>query len=257
MLDHLRKPLLIAAIVLIVLAFMAELGTTFFVAGTPPKADEVRRVLEREGVPTDAGAGVSVNSKKSPTPGIGISYLAILDALLLYSSLMIGTAVVIPERVQGRIMGVFTLIVSIVVLIIAFFMALAALAALLMMVGLLLAFPFGTAAYMIMFGFFDKGGAATMLSLIMFFKLAFCVFLILAQQQFLRNKGLMLLIVTSLLANVVVSFLHGLVPSVLVSITDALAALIIAILAMIWALILLVRSIPALIRALRVDRALA
>jgi hypothetical protein len=50
----------------------------------------------------------------------------------------------------------------------------------------------------------------------------------------LQNKGLVLIIVCSLLANLSVSFLHGLVPSVLVSITDGIAGIILLILAAIW-----------------------
>ena len=55
---------------------------------------------------------------------------------------------------------------------------------------------------------------------------------------------------TSLLANVIVSFLHGLVPSVLVSITDAIAAIIVAILALIWAIVLLVFSVVSIVKAI-------
>jgi hypothetical protein len=59
---------------------------------------------------------------------------------------------------------------------------------------------------------------------------------------------------TSLLANIVVSFLHGLVPFVLVSILDAVAAIVVGVLAAIWALIKLIGSIPAIIFGLRIWR---
>jgi len=77
-----------------------------------------------------------------------------------------------------------------------------------------------------------------------------------SHKRFLENKGLVLIILTSLLATVIISFLHGLVPSFLVSITDNIAAIITAILAAIWALFYLIGSIPAIIKVLRVDRAL-
>ena len=44
-------------------------------------------------------------------------------------------------------------------------------------------------------------------------------------------------------------------PIILVSITDALAAIIVGILALIWAITMLIGSLIAVIRALRVDRA--
>jgi hypothetical protein len=88
-------------------------------------------------------------------------------------------------------------------------------------------------------------------------KLAFAVVLLLAHQRFLQNKGLVLIILTSLLANVILSFLHGIVPRLLVSITDAIGAIVVGILAAVWALIFLIGSIPAIVKALRVDRATA
>src|SRR6266508_3923957 len=91
------------------------------------------------------------------------------------------------------------------------------------------------------------------LSLLMFLKLVFAGFLILAQPRFLQNKGLVALIATSLVANIVVAFLHGLVPIILVSIVDDLAAVIFAIVAIIWAVILLIGSIPAVVKSVRVS----
>ena len=83
----------------------------------------------------------------------------------------------------------------------------------------------------------------------MFLKVAFAVVLVLAQQRFLQNKGFVLIIVTSLIANIVIGFLHGLVPVILVSITDAVAAIIVLVLALIWAVFLLIGSIPAIVKA--------
>ena len=55
------------------------------------------------------------------------------------------------------------------------------------------------------------------------------------------------------LANIVVAFLHGLVPIILVSIADDLAAVILAIVAIVWAIILLIGSIPAVVKSIRVS----
>jgi hypothetical protein len=156
----------------------------------------------------------------------------------------------LPERFTGRIQGVVTLIVSVVLAVLSFILILAAVAALVEMVTLLVAVPFGTIAYMILFGAFDRSGAAVALGLIMTLKLVFAGCLILAQQRFLENKGLVLLILTSLLATLVISFLHGLVPAFLVSITDAIAAIVVGILAFLWAVWFLLRSIPAVVKAI-------
>jgi hypothetical protein len=87
-------------------------------------------------------------------------------------------------------------------------------------------------------------------------KIGFVVLLVMAHQRFLENKGLVLIILTSFLATIILSFLHGIVPRFLVSITDDIGAIIIAILAAIWSLFYLIGAIPAVIKALRVDKAL-
>jgi VanZ family protein len=81
-------------------------------------------------------------------------------------------------------------------------------------------------------------------------KLGFVVCLLLAHQRFLQNKGLVLLVLTSLLANLIIGFLHNFVPLPLVSITDAIGAIVVAILAVIWALVLLIFAIISIIKAI-------
>jgi len=130
-------------------------------------------------------------------------------------------------------------------------MILAAIVLLILMISLLLAAPFGTIIYFAVYGDFPKTAAAATLSSTMFLKILCAILLVLANQRFLKNKGLIFLIVTSLLCGIIVSFLHGFVPTPLVSITDALAAIIVGILGVIWALFFLIFSIPALIRAIR------
>jgi hypothetical protein len=85
-------------------------------------------------------------------------------------------------------------------------------------------------------------------------KVLFAVLLVLSHPRFLQNKGLVLLIATSLVANVVVAFLHGFVPLVMVSITDALAAIVVGILAAIWAILMLVGSLISIFKAIRIAR---
>jgi hypothetical protein len=189
-------------------------------------------------------------------PGVAIRTMALVDGLLLFTVGLIGLSLLVRERLHGRIQGVITLIVSLLVLIGAIMLILMALLPfLLLMVGLLLAAPFGTLTYLALYGFFNRGGASILLGLLMTLKLGFAVCMLLAQQRFLQNKGLVFLILTSILCVVIVGLLHGIVPGFLVSITDALAAIVLAILAAIWALVLLIGSLGSVIKALRVDRA--
>jgi hypothetical protein len=234
MLDTLRKPFFIIAVVLLVLAVLAELGSGFYI---------------------DAD-GANASEYSVSRPGWGIAYLAILDGLLLFTIALIGAPLIIPDRIHGRIQGIITFVVSLLILIGSIVMIVAALLLLMLMVSLLLAIPFGTIVYMAKYADFDKTAAAITLSFIMSLKLGFTVFLVLAHQRFLENKGLVLIILTSFLATIILSFLHGLVPGFLASITDDIGAIIVAVLTAIWALFYLIGSIPAIIKALRVDKAL-
>jgi hypothetical protein len=141
--------------------------------------------------------------------------------------------------------------------ILSFFLALGsivlifiALGKLFLMIALFFAVPFGTAAYFAAgWGTFPRGAAAAILALLMLLKIGTSICLPIAHQRFLAAKGL-ILILTSFLATIIVAFLHGLVPLPVVSITDALAAIIVGILALIWAIVMLVGSIVAVVQAL-------
>lgn len=226
MISTLRKPVFFVAVALMAVAVMVEVGSVFF---------------------------LKVNV---PRPGLGIPYLALLDGLVLFTVALIGVSLVIPARVHGRVQGIVTLIASLLVLVGAIVMITVAVLLLTLMVSLLMAVPFGTIAYFAAYSRFAVAGAAITLGLTMSLKLAFAVCLVLSHQRFLENKGLVLLILTSLLATIIVSFLQGLVPEFLVSITDDIAAIIVAILAAIWAVFFFVGSIPSIIKVLRIDRAL-
>jgi hypothetical protein len=113
-----------------------------------------------------------------------------------------------------------------------------------------MAVPFGTIAYFAAFANFDTSGAQIALSLVMVLKLVFAVCLVIAHQRFLENKGLVLIIITSLVSNLVIAFLQGLVPGFLVSITDDIAAIIVCILAIIWAVVYLIGGIVSVVKVI-------
>lgn len=269
----LRTPFFIAALVLLVLSVLVEVGSPILLpkapadcsalkgtqrcAPPPPNLPEAclplhKSMCDSEGVSPDDV--LKTQKENPPTPGMGIPYLALVDGLLLLTLALMGASLIIPERVQGRVQGLATLIGAVVVLLTGIGLLLAAIALLITMVSLLCAAPFGTLAYLAVWGFFNRGGAAGTLGLLMTFKLAAGVCLLLAQQRFLQNKGLVLLYLTSLLANAVVSFLHGLVPGILVSITDAVGAIIVAILGLIWAVLLLIGALVSIVKVLRLKR---
>jgi hypothetical protein len=219
MLDTLRRPLFIVALILIIVTVLVEIGSGL------------------------------VKSLGNARIGLGIPYSPLLDGLLLFAVLLMAIGLLLPERVTGRIQGIITLVVSLVLGVLSFILILAALAALIEMLTLLVAVPFGTIAYLIAFGSFDRSGAAIALSLIMTLKLCFAGCLVLAHQRFLENKGLVALILTSLAATLIIGFLHGMVPAFLVSITDAIAAIVVGALALVWAIWFFLRSIPAVAKA--------
>jgi len=221
-----RKPFLIAALIIILLVVLVELAS----------------------VATLGRAASAVSSLEAPTPGKAIPALALLDGLILFATLIIAIALLVPERVQSKVQGIVTGIVSILLLLGCITTIVADFALLILMVTLLMAIPFGTIAYFIMWANFDTGGARIALSLLMALKIAFAGLLVAAQQRFLGNKGFVLIILTSLAANLIIVTLHGLVPGFLVSITDSIAAIVVSILAAVWAVVYLIGGFVSVVK---------
>jgi hypothetical protein len=224
--DKLRTPLFIVALAIMLAVVLVEAGSSGLVkAFLPAQASETK------------------------VAGFGVQYLALMDGLVLFTMVLIGASLLAPERIHGKLQGIGTFIVSIIVIIVGIVLIFMAFAMLMVMISFLLAVPFGTIVYFAKFSHFARGGVAATLSSMMFLKLAFAVCLVFAHQRFLQNKGLVLIIATSLIASIIVSFLHGLVPLFLVSITDAIAGIVVAIIAVIWGIFFLIGSIPAIIKA--------
>jgi hypothetical protein len=243
--QRLKTPFFLVALAAVILIVLVELGARLLLGGQDVGADLAGQA-GRLGATVPAGA-------TSP-PGLAIGYLALVDAVVLFTIGLMGVGLLTPQRLQARLQGVATLVFAILLIITAVVLLVVAVAKLILMVTLFFAFPFGTIAYLIIWGSFPRGQATALLSLLMFLKLVFGAFLLLAQPRFIQNKGLVLLALTSMICNIVVTFLHGLVPTVLVSITDAVAAIVLAVVAIVWAIVLLVGAIPGIVRALRVSR---
>jgi hypothetical protein len=250
--ERLRTPFLFAAGVLIVLALLFELGGVAIRPQFGP--DEQAEFTRQTTQLNDAAAYTADQLSGQSQPGLGIPALALVDAVVVFTMALTIAGVLFPESLTGRVQGIATLVFSILLILAAIAAIFFAIGKLLLMIALLLAFPFGPLVYLALFGFFARTAAAAALSVLMTLKLAFAVCLVIAHQRFLQNLGLVLLVATSLVADIIVSFLHGLVPRFLASITDAVAAIVVGVLAVIWAIVLLVGSIPAILKALRPAR---
>lgn len=262
LMNRLRTPFLLLAILLSFFVVLIETGSA------------LPGVLQGHAIPITAfqlpaQATTTVNTlssdqqevlaqvnKQDRPPGLGVPDLAILDCIVLFTLALMGVALIVPARIQGKVQGVVTLIFSFLLILFALAQIFLALASVILMIALLLAFPFGTIVYLIIYGSFNRAGADVVLSILMLLKFGLALCLVFAQQRFFESKGLVLLIITSLVGNVIISFLLGLVPGVIVSITDAIAAIVVGIIAVIWAIILLIGSLVSIVKVLRVDRAL-
>lgn len=258
--DTLRTPFFILALVLLMIVVLVDIGAAAMLPGTGATTAAVSSLAggdpEVAEAMDDVGPGeIERLSSTQSAPGMGIPYMAFVDGVTLFTVALMGISLVIRERLQARLQGFATLVFSVLMILGAVAAIFAAIIVLLIMVSLLLAVPFGTIAYLAVYGFFDRSGAAVILGLLMALKIGAIVCLVAAQQRFLENRGLVLILLSSVLANVVIAFLHGLVPGFLVSITDAIGAIVLGLCGCLWAVLLLAGSLPAILKALRPDRA--
>jgi hypothetical protein len=257
----LRRWALWVAFAAIVLALLACVGGGILIS--PPSLDERIESLKSdtsshpEGV--DAEDLVELRPDSLPEsaedpPGLAIPYLALPNGLLLIIVGLMALPLLIGNRMIPLFGGILSVLGGLAAVIAGIVMAIIAVVALTVMVSLLLATPFGTLAYLAIFGFFSVGASAALLALIMFLQLAAIVFLIVAQQSMLGNKRLMFWLLLSVLLTFVTMILHSIVPVFLVSITDSIAAIIIAIVGAVWGLLTLIGGIVSLVKQLNLGR---
>lgn len=247
MIGEVRRPLFLLAVFALVLVVLVELGSGSLLGGGPTEP-----VSGVEGIP-GADPAMLAGIGASTPPGIGIRYLALVDGFLLFSVVMLGISTMVSQRAYGRAQGIVTLVVSVVWLVLCLVLALAAFTVLMVMIGLFLSPIFGTIAYVAIWGFFPTARAAAVLGLLLLLKLVFVVCLVLAQQRFLQVKWLMAHVAASLVLQLALGLVHGLLPRVVVSIGDQLAGLVIALVALVGTIVTLVLSVPAVVNAIRVS----
>jgi len=259
MFETLRRPLLVLALVFIVMALGVDLGSALLPAVNTPDAvnqlaQQAGNMTEMQGLSDDDRSATISQLKKAAgdsdkPPGSGIRAMALVDGIVVYGLVMLVLPMVVSQELLGRLSGLITLIFSIIVLIVAIVLIITSFIKTLIMVSLFTAAPFGTIAYLAIWGFFNRGGAAAILSVNMLLKICFAVCLVLANPRFLQSKGLVLMVLTSFVAVLIISFLHGFVPIILVSITDMVATIVIGIIAVIWGIVLLIGGIVGLVKA--------
>jgi hypothetical protein len=210
------------ATVLFVAAFSVAIGSRWFSGAEAAPQRDVAVSAERIG--------------EADNPGLAIPALALVDGLLLVSLALMALGEAHPATV-ARVGGPTVLVAGVVVIVLGIVMATAALVQLTFMLGLLATPLFGQAMYMALFGDFPRGTANATLALLMALRIGGGVALVLWSRSVLQAKGMLLLLLSALLAGVVVSFLLGMVPRVLASVTDAIAAIVVCVIAIVWGVV--------------------
>ncbi len=261
---RIRAPFLVLAVIFMIAAVLTEIGGTSFVNSTPI-GDLLRRLpapptITADDLLSDSDfLGETTQTIRDPDavreaygepPGYGVPYLALLDGVFAFTLLSMASGLIIPQKVQAQAQGYVTCLFSLMILFAAIGLIFLTIAAVLTMIVLLLAVPFGTIIYLIVYGSFDRSATSAVLVVVMAFKIAAIICIPLAHQGFLQRIGLVLLALSSLIGSIVVSFLHNLPPGILVSITDAIAGIIVALCGLIWSIPLLIAAIISMIKVL-------
>ena len=149
----LRRPLFYAALVVFAVVVLVEVGMSLLLGQTA-----VEPVSAAEAGKLDVPLDVFLKTQQADAepPGAGIGFLAFLDGLLLFTVVMLGLSLIMDLRTYGRAQGVATLVVMLLWVIASFLTAMLALAKLFLMIGLFVSAPFGTIAYLALWGNFPK-----------------------------------------------------------------------------------------------------
>jgi hypothetical protein len=176
-----------------------------------------------------------------------------LVSLLLAFSLGLMALDPIPlwQKIAPRLLGIGTLIVMVVGFVLTVIAVFAAIQLLLLMISLLLAAPFGTMAYLALWGDFDTDASRQVLALVILLQVVGAIMVLLVNPSLLKNIFLLLLFASALGMTFLLGFLHALPPSFLVSITDAVGGIVAGILAALWMIVFIFGALGAIIRAIR------
>jgi hypothetical protein len=184
-------------------------------------------------------------------PGLGLMALFFFDLLVIFSYVTLALQVIGVGAITGRVQFATSLVAAILGILFGIALIVGAFTLLTVMLSLLLSVPFGTIVYFAVFGDFDTDKSRVVLGLVMAFQIGGLIMVALAAPGILKNLQLMLLSGASVLFAFVLGFLHAFPPNFLVSIVDAIAAIVFGIVATIWFLLLLFSGLASLIRTIR------
>lgn len=264
----LRTPALLVALIAAVLIVLVETGSSFgaFVSIFDGLAGRVSELGEsfsglqgsQEQEDSDSGGVGSftdledlLSADSEDLPGMAVAALIFIDILLMVTVLLFNLPLIFSPRILAMLQGIISLILGIVVILFSLLTILKALVQLFVMIGLLLAIPFGTIAYMTLYADFETGQAAAILGLLMLLKCVLAISLLIASPRFLINLGFVAQVATSFVVMIIISFLHNFPPTFLVAITDVVAALIVCIVAIIWGIIYVIGGIIGILTMLK------
>jgi hypothetical protein len=251
--ERLNRPLFLVALASLAVAVAVEIASTALIPPAGSDQGAIGDVLDSQelssGEIEDAVGQIEAGGSRDA--GVALPLLALLDGLLLVTMLGLGLAFVVPHRILARVVAPANLVVSIATIVTGVTMFAATLALLFLMLGLFLAFPFGTVAYLARWGSFPRAEVEVASGIVLGLKLAFCGFALAASPRLLGQKALVALVATSFVTQLVVAFLHGLAPLPLVSILDAVAGLVVVVVAVAWAVVIATGSAHGTVRVLR------
>ena len=181
--------------------------------------------------------------------GLGIPADALMSLWLFIAVALILVGTIPKKGLVPVITGLVNLVAGIIILFLSLGVIFGAIAKLLLMLGLLVAFPFGPLIYLALFGWFARSAAAGTLGFALVAKAATGVLLVLGSRSMLKVPSMVLLILSAVVCGIIVTFLHAIVPLPLVSITDSIAAIIVGIIVLIWSIFFLIGGIVQLITA--------
>lgn len=261
---RIRKLFVFVALALMVIVVALEVGMPSILPAQVPKAAgdfDWAAIEESAGdlLPPEVLVLMRSNSdakKALATPDKqhlpwAVRSLAFVDAVTLLTILLIAASQFVPAATMAKVQGAITLLFAILLLVAAVVFVIPVIAQLYVMLGLLFAVPFGTLIYVFTYGSFDRGSAMMLLPWLFSMKVAFGISLVVNSERYLENAGLVLAVLSTMLASIVVSLLYGLVPGILLSVADAIAAILIVALAVVWIIALAAGAILSLVLLLR------
>jgi hypothetical protein len=187
-----------------------------------------------------------------PLPGVGIKSLGLINLLMAFvMMLMLLEKVTVWQRLGPKVLGAVTAVLTFIGLLMAVFLIIKTITLFFLMIGLLFSPPFGTIAYFSTWGDFPSRDAKQILSVVMVLQVGGLLAAVLVNPTLLKNIWLVLLGGTAIGLTFLLGLLHGLPPKFVVSITDAIGAIIAGIVSAIWMIIFCFSGIKSAITAIK------